>query len=273
MAEWCGIRCSHQFVRHNPRTEFSLAQTVLSTDADRYRFTGPVAPNMSSSLSRRACYKCGQIGHTANECASAERLCYNCKQPGHESNGCPLPRTTEAKQCYSCSGIGHVQADCPTLRLAGTTGRCYSCGLQGHLARDCTAAAPGVPGVPVPRPAAAAAAFPPRAAGFQPGFPPRAAAPFPGPRPTTCHKCGERNHFARDCKAQALKCFACGKFGHISRDCTSPNGGPLSTAGKSCYQCGEAGHISRDCPQAQRGPTGGMDVEGGQLAPGMTPLA
>ncbi|CAL8580101.1 gig suppressor [Xanthoria parietina] len=49
-----------------------------------------------SSLSRRACYKCGNVGHYAEVCTSTERLCYNCKQPGHESNGCPLPRTTES---------------------------------------------------------------------------------------------------------------------------------------------------------------------------------
>lgn len=49
------------------------------------------------------------------------------------------------------------------------------------------------------------------------------------------------NHYARDCQAQAMKCYACGKLGHISRDCNAPNGGPLSTAGKTCYRCGEAG--------------------------------
>ena len=108
-----------------------------------------------SSLSRRACYKCGNVGHYAEVCSSSERLCYNCKQPGHESNNCPHPRTTEseptrsqvrrssvvlttdaAKQCYHCQGLGHVQADCPTLRLSGGTGggRCYSCGQMGHLA-------------------------------------------------------------------------------------------------------------------------------------------
>ncbi|KLO98609.1 hexamer-binding protein HEXBP [Fusarium fujikuroi] len=81
-----------------------------------------------SSLSRRACYKCGNVGHYAEVCSSAERLCYNCKQPGHESNGCPLPRTTEAKQCYHCQGLGHAQAM-----------KCYACGKLGHISRDCTA--------------------------------------------------------------------------------------------------------------------------------------
>ncbi|KAJ0295424.1 hypothetical protein COL516b_012576 [Colletotrichum fioriniae] len=203
-----------------------------------------------SSLSRRACYKCGNVGHYAEVCSSAERLCYNCKQPGHESNGCPLPRTTEAKQCYHCQGLGHVQADCPTLRLsgAGTSGRCYNCGQPGHLAR------------PMPRGLMFEKRACPNPAGVNMG---RGGPPVPrggyggygrgaftgGPRPATCYKCGGPNHFARDCQAQAMKCYACGKLGHISRDCTAPNGGPLNTAGKTCYQCGEAGHISRDCPQ------------------------
>ncbi|KAK0732990.1 hypothetical protein B0T26DRAFT_682552 [Lasiosphaeria miniovina] len=33
-----------------------------------------------SSLSRRACYKCGELGHHAEACSSPHRLCYNCKQ-------------------------------------------------------------------------------------------------------------------------------------------------------------------------------------------------
>lgn len=107
-----------------------------------------------SSLSRRACYKCGDLGHHAEACSSPHRLCYNCKQPSesfvatprlkhprlitlrpdHESSECPLPRTTEAKQCYHCQGLGHVQADCPTLRIsgAGATGRCHNCQQFGH---------------------------------------------------------------------------------------------------------------------------------------------
>ncbi|PNH35631.1 hypothetical protein VD0002_g4405 [Verticillium dahliae] len=222
--------------------------------------------HVMSSLSRRACYKCGNVGHYAEVCSSAERLCYNCKQPGHESNGCPLPRTTEAKQCYHCQGLGHVQADCPTLRLsgAGTSGRCYNCGQPGHLARTCpTPAGVGLGrGAPVPR-------------GGYGGF---ARGGFAGgPRPATCYKCGGPNHFARDCQAQAMKCYACGKLGHISRDCTAPNGGPLNTAGKTCYQCGEAGHISRDCPQKVANgeiPNDVVDLNtAANLVPPVAPLA
>jgi hypothetical protein len=35
-------------------------------------------PSNMSSLSRRACFKCGNIGHYAEVCSSSERLCYNC---------------------------------------------------------------------------------------------------------------------------------------------------------------------------------------------------
>ncbi|KAL2042076.1 hypothetical protein N7G274_005264 [Stereocaulon virgatum] len=203
------------------------------------------SPVDMSSLSRRACYKCGNVGHYAEVCSSSERLCYNCKQPGHESNGCPHPRTTDTKQCYHCQGLGHVQADCPTLRISGAGtggGRCYSCGQPGHLARSC----PNAGFQPGPAFGAGRGAIPPRggfAGGFRGGF----AGGAGGPRPATCYKCGGPNHYARDCQAQAMKCYACGKLGHISRDCTAPNGGPLNSAGKVCYKCGQAGHISRDC--------------------------
>ncbi|KAK3987272.1 putative DNA-binding protein [Cladorrhinum sp. PSN332] len=216
-----------------------------------------------SSAHKRACYKCGELGHQADACSSAERLCYNY----HESNECPLPRTTKSKQCYHCQGVGHVQADCPTMRLngGGAGGRCYNCDLPGHVAARCTNP-PSAGGYPRPMPGRG-------------GFAHGGRGGYGGPRNVaTCYKCGGPNHFARDCQAQAMKCYACGKLGHISRDCTSPGGGPLSTAGKTCYQCGEAGHISRECPK-KNGANGGLpadvDLNNAQagVAPAPAPVA
>ncbi|CCH41533.1 Gag-Pol polyprotein [Wickerhamomyces ciferrii] len=66
-----------------------------------------------SLVFKRTCYKCGSLGHFANECSSCERLCYNCKTPGHESSKCPNDRNSESKQCYFCRDVGHIQSECP----------------------------------------------------------------------------------------------------------------------------------------------------------------
>ncbi|KAF1830298.1 hypothetical protein BDW02DRAFT_573145 [Decorospora gaudefroyi] len=43
-----------------------------------------------SSLSRRACFKCGNVGHYAEVCSSSERLCYNCKANRRPSQPKPV---------------------------------------------------------------------------------------------------------------------------------------------------------------------------------------
>ncbi|KAK0260202.1 gig suppressor [Friedmanniomyces endolithicus] len=243
--------------------------------ADEVPAGGAGGAGRMSSLSRRACYKCGNVGHYAEVCSSSERLCYNCKQPGKgETVAAGMRRgmkATLARVRARLRGLGHVQADCPTLRLSGGAagGRCYSCGQAGHLARNCPN--PNTAGAPPTAPAAAAPAPMGRGAG---GFRGGRGGGFTGMqtnRAATCYKCGGPNHFARDCQAQAMKCYACGKLGHISRDCTAPNGGAPNTAGKTCYKCGQPGHISRECTQVEgtNGDAGGaINGEGAPVAEG-----
>ena len=63
-----------------------LVSDDVDVSEDIMADAGPVQSaaegNKMSSLSRRACYKCGNVGHYAEVCSSSERLCYNCKQPG-----------------------------------------------------------------------------------------------------------------------------------------------------------------------------------------------
>ncbi|KIK30652.1 hypothetical protein PISMIDRAFT_304033 [Pisolithus microcarpus 441] len=96
---------------------------------------------MAYQFSRKGCFKCGNLGHIAENCTSEQRLCYNCRQPGHESSACAAPRSVASKQCYSCGGVGHIQAECPSLRVQGGSGnqKCYNCGRFGHIARVCPA--------------------------------------------------------------------------------------------------------------------------------------
>ena len=35
------------------------------------------------------CFKCGEHGHTYQQCRFEKRVCRNCKQPGHKKDKCP----------------------------------------------------------------------------------------------------------------------------------------------------------------------------------------
>ncbi|KAF7313310.1 hypothetical protein HMN09_00486400 [Mycena chlorophos] len=162
---------------------------------------------------KSSCYKCGNLGHIAENCSSAERLCYNCRQPGHESAACPSPRTVAAKQCYSCGGgLRTITADCPTLRIQQSGGqRCYNCGKYGHISKVCPAGSLGFAARPAPSGRALNTATLP---------------------PVKCYRCGQMNHYARDCLAPP------GTEGGYVRP-------------KTCYRCQQEGHIARDCPELQ----------------------
>ena len=70
----------HKTRFHSPTRNFDRLDSRVMADT-----TAPQSiegGSKMSSLSRRACYKCGNVGHYAEVCSSSERLCYNCKQPG-----------------------------------------------------------------------------------------------------------------------------------------------------------------------------------------------
>ncbi|KAK1278235.1 hypothetical protein QJS04_geneDACA014769 [Acorus gramineus] len=58
-------------------------------------------------------------------------------------------------------------------------------------------------------------------------------------------------------------CFKCGQGGHWARDCSkssfeSPiDGGEKAASGGSCYKCGKGGHWARDCPTQDSSVTAG----------------
>jgi len=169
---------------------------------------------MAYQFSRKGCFKCGNLGHIAENCTSEQRLCYNCRQPGHESSACPQPRTVATKQCYSCGGVGHIQAECPSLRIQAGMQKCYNCGRPGHIARLCPNGANGV---------AFASRVPPPGRSLNTEALP----------PVKCYRCGGPNHMARDCLAPPQTSNVLPVNAHQN---------------KTCYKCQREGHIARDCP-------------------------
>ena len=126
-------RGQHQIIQtitsSSPTTTYLSARSYAEMDERRENKaelvrSPPQSPRMGS-LSRRACYKCGNVGHYAEVCSSSERLCYNCKQPGHESNGCPLPRTTDSKSktLKPCAGTDVDQLSSATIVKDSVTSR------------------------------------------------------------------------------------------------------------------------------------------------------
>ncbi|KAH9469314.1 hypothetical protein MJO28_005729 [Puccinia striiformis f. sp. tritici] len=192
-----------------------------------------------SGLNNRGCFKCGALGHMAEQCPAETRLCFNCKESGHESASCPNPRTAEARQCYTCGGVGHLSAECPNLtvnkhrggnRIASGGGgggslgatKCHNCGQFGHISRSCNQSSHG----PV-RSTHQSRGIHARVGGYNKSRP----TPI---QPIQCYKCQGMNHYARDCMAiepssasqsnqsRTKNCFNCRRPGHIAINCPGP---------------------------------------------------
>ncbi|KAI0832756.1 hypothetical protein BC628DRAFT_348835 [Trametes gibbosa] len=90
---------------------------------------------MAYQFSRKGCFKCGNLGHIAENCSSEQRLCYNCRQPGRFGHF--------ARSCPSGAGGGFASRAPPPGRGLNTSTlppvKCYRCGGPNHMARDCLA--------------------------------------------------------------------------------------------------------------------------------------
>ena len=82
-------------------TEHLLANGGRVSDSED---SDQVSSDDEDEMERKACSRCGEIGHVASSCAST---CVHCEED-HPPDRCPTSRIT----CFFCEGTDHVPKDC-----------------------------------------------------------------------------------------------------------------------------------------------------------------
>ena len=73
----------------------------------------------------------GRIGNSGSD-----RACYGCGEIGHTKRDCPKGTVSNDRACYSCGEVGHTKRDCPKGGPGSGSQTCFNCGLEGYVLID-----------------------------------------------------------------------------------------------------------------------------------------
>ena len=62
-----------------------------------------------------------------------DRACFGCGEVGHTKRDCPKGGASGDRACFGCGEVGHTKRDCPKGGSGGGGQACFNCGNEGYV--------------------------------------------------------------------------------------------------------------------------------------------
>jgi cellular nucleic acid-binding protein len=93
-------------------TNTTISNDVWGGSFDNNTARANTRNNIGGGGGDRACFGCGETGHTKRDCpqggGGGDRACYGCGETGHQKRDCPKGGSGGGQACFNCGEVGYV---------------------------------------------------------------------------------------------------------------------------------------------------------------------